>query len=482
MARYISQRLRKLFSDSALLGLATLVASSISALFILPIVVKNLTPTEYGYVSIIIVSASILSRFLSIGSEASISMNYHDDRSFGNNQRLMGNILSIIFLSSLIIISLVTVSMVFIEITIPELEIIVMVILIAIFSSIEIASNTLLKVQAQNKLISKINALKQVLLLIVIVIVVIFANLNIQTRIGADIIIGLVTVSYYLYIIKGDFNLHFDLDLTTRLIKFSSPMVLHSICIISLYGFDRYLIEYYEDLESVGAYSLGYTIAAFVSIACMAIDGAWTSYFYEQGKELGSEESSLELAMTFGVISCIISLLTCTLVSIQPIFFWLFSIEGSYLDAMAIIPAVSLGLVFNGMYMLFSKPMVLKKCTFTLSMITLSCASLNIILNLILIPKYSIEGAAFATLCSYFLLMILSSYFSQKQIFINYSWPKIIYPIFLTTIFCILQFFRNQSESWVVLLQMTIILFLLVNLKTSTMDFLSLEETNYQNQ
>ncbi len=56
----------------------------------------------------------------------------------------------------------------------------------------------------------------------------------------------------------------------------------------------------------------------------------------------------------------------------------------------------------------------------------------NIVLNIILIPPYSITGAAVSTMLSYIIMFVVLYMFSQKIYRINYEWKKISFVTVLT--------------------------------------------------
>jgi len=73
--------------------------------------------------------------------------------------------------------------------------------------------------------------------------------------------------------------------------------------------------------------------------------------------------------------------------------------------------------------------------TMKITKITLTAATLNIILNLSLIPKFKLEGAAIATTCSYVLMLIMSTIEIRKLVPIGSPWKNWIKSILAGIIF-----------------------------------------------
>jgi O-antigen/teichoic acid export membrane protein len=71
----------------------------------------------------------------------------------------------------------------------------------------------------------------------------------------------------------------------------------------------------------------------------------------------------------------------------------------------------------------------LVKRTGTLPAVVLAPAALNIGLNLVLIPRYGMMGAAWSTLLAYPLLLILMWWIAQRVYFIPYDYRRIAKPL-----------------------------------------------------
>jgi O-antigen/teichoic acid export membrane protein len=72
-----------------------------------------------------------------------------------------------------------------------------------------------------------------------------------------------------------------------------------------------------------------------------------------------------------------------------------------YASASAILPWVIAGMVVDGTNPMLGAGLFIHRKTTAIMAITLSCALLNLGLNLILVPRIGIQGAAVATLVSY---------------------------------------------------------------------------------
>jgi O-antigen/teichoic acid export membrane protein len=101
-------------------------------------------------------------------------------------------------------------------------------------------------------------------------------------------------------------------------------------------------------------------------------------------------------------------------------------INPDYWGGLSIVPIVLMAYVFTGAYVNFVVGIYLEKKTKYLPYATGAGALVNVVANLILIPRFGIAGAATATLLSY-LVMAIGIYFpSQRFYHVEYEWSKLL--------------------------------------------------------
>jgi O-antigen/teichoic acid export membrane protein len=123
-----------------------------------------------------------------------------------------------------------------------------------------------------------------------------------------------------------------------------------------------------------------------------------------------------------------------------------FLIGEKYWSGVGIVPIILLGYLFHGIYVNFQAGIYIKEKTKFFPYITFSGAIVNLVINILFIPKYGIWGAAFATLFSYLTMALIAFIFSNKTYPIIYEYKKIT-SIFVLIIlsFTFLYLFENLS-------------------------------------
>lgn len=225
---------------------------------------------------------------------------------------------------------------------------------------------------------------------------------------------------------------------------------------------DRYIINIYMGTASVGYYSPGYSLGSMITVFSEPLNfllPAMLSQYYDEGKinEVKRILSySLKYYLTIAIPSFIgLSFLSKSILTIL-------STPEIALNGYLITPIVTLSMLLMGIYNIYQKIIILEKKTkITASIWTIS-GTLNLILNILIIPKIGIIGAAVTTLFSFALCLIIIIYYSSKflslEIHINHVLkcvvasipiPVIIlmecsdnlYDIIFTIITCIIVYF-----------------------------------------
>ena len=86
---------------------------------------------------------------------------------------------------------------------------------------------------------------------------------------------------------------------------------------------------------------------------------------------------------------------------------------------------IVLAFMLQGLFALGSIGIGISKKANYYPAITLSAATLNVILNILWIPRFGIDGAAWATVAGYGLMAALGFYFGNKHYPIPFEWSRL---------------------------------------------------------
>jgi len=100
--------------------------------------------------------------------------------------------------------------------------------------------------------------------------------------------------------------------------------------------------------------------------------------------------------------------------------------DGQYTDAAGVVAWTSLGVLFQGVYLMTSIGLNITKQTKYYPVATAIAAAANIGLNFLLIPHYGIMGAAYANGIAYALQAAIAFFFSQRAYPVEYETGRLV--------------------------------------------------------
>ena len=238
------------------------------------------------------------------------------------------------------------------------------------------------------------------------VFMLVFFNLKISGYI-LSYVIGMLVASIYLFF-KVNLRSYFinikriDRKKTKEMLLYSIPMIPNSISWWISNSSDKYILSIFKDLSETGIYSASYKIPTLLTTFSNVFVGSWQLSSVD---EFGSEESIDFHKKVYLKYSTIVTVSVVWLIFLSKLISkFLFSAE--YYSAWE--PAIILlfAFLFNTLSGFLGTIYTSAKKTFYLFLSTLIAAILNIICNIIFIPKFGMVGAAFATLISYFFVWV----------------------------------------------------------------------------
>jgi O-antigen/teichoic acid export membrane protein len=86
----------------------------------------------------------------------------------------------------------------------------------------------------------------------------------------------------------------------------------------------------------------------------------------------------------------------------------LLSSQKVYLEVLPLAPVIIVAYIFHGISSLYNRGIYYKKKNQWLALIIIISGALNVLLNIYFINRYGFEAAAYTTMASYFVMMVLS--------------------------------------------------------------------------
>ena len=192
-------------------------------------------------------------------------------------------------------------------------------------------------------------------------------------------------------------------------LKISLPLIFHGIALGLLSQSDRTMITAYRGPRETAIYGLIYNLSMIATVITTAFDGVWIPFFtnklllkdYRAINEFGKKYTKI---MAWVVSSVVL---------ISPEVVKILATE-KYWEGISIIPPIVLANYFIFLYTLYVNIEHFHKRTVFISINTIIAAIVNIVLNLVFIPRLGYFGAAYTTLFSYIISLTLHYYYARK--------------------------------------------------------------------
>jgi O-antigen/teichoic acid export membrane protein len=217
-------------------------------------------------------------------------------------------------------------------------------------------------------------------------------------------------------------GLSFSVEKLRRVISFGAPLILTSAAAFTVNFSDRFFLRHFTTVSTVGVYALGYKFGFMLSLLVVQpFDMVWQTRIYDIAKQNQSGEMFSKLFEYYCLFLVTVALGMS--VFIKEILFAI-SMPGFH-DAYRVVPIVALAYIFQGTNRFFLAGTYIAKKTMRLSFVGIASATANFGLNLALIPRFGMLGAAWATAISFFLMSTLALLVSQRAYPIPYAFSRI---------------------------------------------------------
>lgn len=216
-------------------------------------------------------------------------------------------------------------------------------------------------------------------------------------------------------------------NLLPAMLKFAWPFVPSGLAAMAVQVIDRPILLFLTDKTSVGIYQANYRMGIFMMLVVSMFDQAWRPFFLERMKQPDARDifARVFTYFTFGGVWLAFALSFFIAPMIRASFFGYHLLHPSYWQGLGVIPIVLTGYLFYGFYINFMVAPVISKHTGMLVWITAAGAAVNVAGNLMLVPRFSIIGAAWATFASYFIMAAMLFMAGRKMYPIPYETKRL---------------------------------------------------------
>ena len=248
-------------------------------------------------------------------------------------------------------------------------------------------------------------------------------------NLAASLVSLLLLIPFY-------FNINYKANfaLLKKMLFYGFPILISGLAFTINETFDKILLDFLLPASvaktEIGMYAACYKLAIFMTLFSTAYKLAIEPFFFSEADKKNSKKNYALVLETFVIIgSSILVLVVVSLDILKQIFIG----DPEYWKAMYIVPIILFANFCLGIYQNLSVWYKVTDMTRFAAYISVIGATLTLLINIILIPKYSFLGSAIATLVAYFTMALLSYAIGKKYYPIPYNTRKILF-YFITSV------------------------------------------------
>lgn len=387
------QESRKLIKNTTVYALGDIIPRLLGFISF-PILTHYLTPSDYGIVNYI----NALSTFLLVCCFLCTNTYYlvffyrcEDELA---QKKLLGNLSTfVIGFNILILLFFFLFGSQFFSLlgsNIPFFPYIIIGVLTNFFNIFSILPSALYRLLEKPLLLTILNVTKGVITLALTLILVIYFNFSALGVLYAGLIVNLIFALIFLYAIRNHIVWNFNYKQIKEVLAFSLPLVPGSLAYYVTTISDRVLIDKYLNLNDLGIYGTAATLALILNIFSYGAYKAFEPFIF---KSWGQEDflRVFEKIRNSFVYVLLIGVLCLTLFSKE--FFQIMS-TAKFHNAYFYVPMIIIGVYSSSIRMLYGTVVTAQSKTKMNSAVSIIGASISIILNILLLPKFGLICAA----------------------------------------------------------------------------------------
>lgn len=376
-----------------------------------PIFVRLMTTSEYGMAAVYFTWVSILSNIVGLRADSSIQNGWSE---FGE-KNLNSYVSSICALSCCFFFFILTFVFAFGAPLARLLDMSYGVLLLCVVTSFFIACSnvrmaycTVTCNATANMLISLVLSVSQIAMSIVLLMFVI--NDGYLARIaGYSIPTILIGLAFLVWFYRNGKTIY-DRSYWRFCLALSLPLILNGIAYLLINQCDRLMLNAIVGPDCAGIYSFAYSCALPASVVCSAMNSAWTPEYFKLMKDgdFGT------LAVRSSRYMNNMTLVSAAIMLVSPEVLKLLG-TSSYYEGIAMLPLIVMAYYFQYLYTWPVNCEFYYKQTSWMTVATIGATLVNVALNLVLIPRFTLIGASLASLIAFIFLMVFHHVIAGKK-------------------------------------------------------------------
>lgn len=421
-----TNNIKSFFKGSSILLISNICLKAIS-FFLLPLYTKYLTPEMLGVSDTITTLTGFLLPLLTLGLDSAFSAFYFDDKDEKGSKKVFSTITFTLFLLGFVPLlgTIFSEQISIILFNDNSYQLIISIALASVSFNLWYLPYSL-EIRLENKMgiFGLINISSSLLMIVLNIVFVSILQIGEMALILSTFFVHLIQMGMYcLGAYKIPRSRYFDRRLLLRMFRFALPMVPMVVMNWVLTLSDRYiLIKFWGDTE-VGLYGIATRFVSVVNVFISAVMTAYTTFAFANTE---NDDAKEQYHFLFNLISLILLAGAFTVSLFDKEIVALMTTDIRYEKAYLAVRDLMFAQVLYGMSTIIGYGIFFRKKSQYALVATSVAAILNLVLNICLIPMFSICAAAFTTLIGYIVQLVIIYYFSNQVYPCYYGFKKMV--------------------------------------------------------
>jgi len=421
-----------LLKESKFLAKHTLIYSlgnfmqRIVALLLLPVYTRFLTPHDYGVKELVALSTDVIGVLLATAISGAIYRFYFEYKDVKDRNEVISSAvitIAVFGLIALLSLSLATKTMAKYILDSSDLYYYFLISFVSLwFQSLNSIAYNYIRANQQSLKFIILSFGKMIMAISFNIYLVCIVKIGVLGILISTLAVAIIMDFILLVPLIRKTGLSYSFDKIKAMLKFGLPLIPDQLGGFIVHLSDRFFIKGYCSIADAGLYSLGYRFGA---LPANFISDPFNQTFQPRRFELYEQENSEKVFGTiFTYFVCLmlfaglgISVLTKDLLMIMA--------DEKFWSAYKIVPIIVVATTIFSFHYHLNMGILISKKTKYLAYINFSNGIFILVLNFLLIPKYGVFGAAYATLIAFIYKISLTYYFSSKYYKIHFEFIRI---------------------------------------------------------
>jgi O-antigen/teichoic acid export membrane protein len=421
------QKIRELSKNLAIYGLGD-VAISVVNLLLLPLYVSYLTPEDYGALRLLGSVEVITKIFFRWGLDGSFMRFYYDYEDAASRQRLASTIFFFLLAvnGALLVIGLALAPALARRLfeEAPHLRALQLTLVNTCLIGFTFFPFHLLRMEKRAAQFSALTLARSLLTVVLRIVLIVGFGLGVLGVVLADLAVTTALMVVLFRWFKPIIRPRFSRTMLRESLAFGLPRLPHAAAQQVIAVGDTFILKAFRPLHEVGVYSMGVSFGLTQKLFLSAFEYAWAPFYYANAREPDAKRL-FSSTTTYGL--AVLALMTAGLSAIGGDLLALVTHDQAayYVPAADVVTWTAVGVFFQGAYLLTSIGLNITKHTQYYPASTMAAAAGNIGLNIALVPRFGMMGAAWANAIAYALQALLAYRFSQRFYPVQYETTRI---------------------------------------------------------